>query len=523
MPVLSLPNGPVRSLRRRPLPAAAIALVLLSLAGAACDPEEVVEERVQELPEVPLVDPVDAIVDSPQVSSGPTLGVCDARPRWTQTEASLYVYDNSFLGITPNEGLVLATDAVGGSGAILRVDDGAVVAQGALSGLIDVDAQWRRRLDHLGDHIAVRDLITSEELAFVGGEDMWSSAGALSPDGGRVATVRCSEGVLHLNVRDVDAVTTVWEAPLDATLQWCPGWSDVMPMVAFGPSEDVVVVGVPTTGAVHIVDIANETETITQVHVMPEAPPLPFVDSAALLDMAIGQQGALLVTTGGDGLLRRFKLPGMVPAGDPIGVGAVAVNLSVYAMPRMASPVAISPDGAVIAAITPWVLNEDMTEQLERSVPVLLDASTGEELGRLDIDLELQPEAISWDDADRTVGLAFSPSGRALVGRLGGGGLALWACDGFVPPAAAAPLAVLLDGPRTVSVGQEVTFTATHLGSDALHAHTFYLDGEMLWGRGGLGRTATFAFAEAGEHEVSVVIDDGATTGMASMPVSVAP
>ena len=80
---------------------------------------------------------------------------------------------------------------------------------------------------------------------------------------------------------------------------------------------------------------------------------------------------------------------------------------------------------------------------------------------------------------------------------------------------------VTLRDPR-VGMG-EVTFTATHLGSDALHAHTFYLNGEMMWGGGGLERTATWSFNEPGEYEVSVVVDDGVSAGSTSMQVTVTP
>ena len=100
----------------------------------------------------------------------------------------------------------------------------------------------------------------------------------------------------------------------------------------------------------------------------------------------------------------------------------------------------------------------------------------------------------------------------------------LWGCEEDDEPAApAAPLSVLMDGPSMATVGQEVTFTATHLGSDALHAHTFYLNGEMMWGGGGLERTATWSFNEPGEYEVSVVVDDGVSTGSTSMQVTVTP
>lgn len=526
MPTLSAPHHPVRSPSVRPrLPLLAAIAAALAL-GAGCDPDALTELLAEGPPaELPPIDEgvdVDPEPDPIQRPAGPTVGQCEAAPRWFQGDASLYVYTNSFLEVTPNEGLVLATDTLGGTGAILRTQDGAVVAQGALPGLLDIDDRWRRRLDYAGDYLAVRDLITSEELAQVSEQDFYNTSGALSQDGGRVATVRCAEGVLSLAVRDVDNVTTLWDAPLDVTLEWCPGWSELTPLVTFGPSEDIVVVGVPSTGELHVIDVAAETETVTPVHTLPTETPLTFVQPSALLDMATDDSGALLVTTGGDGLLRRFKLPGLIEVGEPIEVGVVAVNLSVYASPRMSSPVAVSPDGEVIAAITRWVLNEDQTEELERSVPVLLDAASGDELMRLTVDVGVEPSEIQWDDADRAVGLSFSPSGGALIGRFGAG-IGMWACEGFNAPTAAAPLAVLLDGPLSATVGDEVTFTATHLGSDALHAHTFYLDGEMLWGSGGLERTATFTLSEAGEHELTVVVDDGAATGSTSMQVSVTP
>jgi hypothetical protein len=527
MPTFSLASGPVRFPSRPsllPLVASG-ALALLTLATTACELTALPDTFPDDAPLPPAVqgeEPVEPEAPqepTPPRADGPTLGACTAAPRWVQTEANLYVLDNSFLGITPNEGLILATDTVGGTGVMVRMDDGEVLAQGALSGLMDVDRQWRRRLDNHGDHLAVRDLITADELGIVGGM-AYNASGALSADGRRVASVRCEEGTLTLAVRDIDLVTTLWEAPLDVALAWCPSWSEITPLVTFGPSDDVVVVGVPTSGTVHVVDVAAGTESVTQAHTMPTPEENNVVTSSALLGLATDASGSLLVTTGGDGLLKRFKLPGMVPAGEPLEVGVVAVNLSVYALPRMASPVAVSPDGDVIAAITPWVLNDDETEVLVRSLPVLLDAGTGEVIETLDVGIEVQDPDLWWDDGDRAVGFAFSPSGGALIGRFGGG-LALWACEDFTTPSPAAPLSVLLQGPDTVTVGEEVTFTATHLGSDALHAHTFLLDGELLWGRGGLERTATWAFSEAGEHEITVVVDDGASTGSASMMVTV--
>ena len=435
------------------------------------------------------------------------------------------------MAFSPDAGLLLSADGLGFAGMITRAGDGAMVSRGALESVFDIDARFENSLAVVSDGLEVRALASDTQVArFIDDDAPLFVNAAFSPSGERIAAISCANNDPSLLVGEIASATFDLQLPIDATVSLCSQWGVPDFFVSFGADDDTVVVGVAQTGTVHVFDLTAQTQEVHVVHAAPELPENAFLADTRLVSLVVDATGSILLTAGADQRLRRFKLPDMVEIGAPIEVGVVLVNAMTYATPRLSSPVAISPDGKVIAALSPSPFpslarsgtDTDTAPDQERALPVLLDFKTGSVLDVLDEIPAPPPTTPLPDEYDRAVAFAFSPSGRALAVRFVGG-QGLWSCADFATPSPTAPIAAEITGPETISAGEIVTYTVSHAAPPgALVAHGFYVDGQLRWG-GGFARTWRFSQHTPGTYELSVVLDDGANAGSASLTITVEP
>ena len=370
-----------------------------------------------------------------------------------------------------------------------------------------VDAGWHVRVDvattHDGPRIGLKTLLTEEPLWTVDApEGAHNITVRTAPTGARVVVAACRDQVTLLHALAIDDGVVEHEVELeDGCLS-----PNFMYEPAMAVDRDGLRVVVLLGRSLIAVDLREGD--IRRVPVELEGEGHRYGDPALALSPA-GDRVALVT---GDGRVRVWSLPDFRPADWTLPAGMLPINQLSY-MPSVASPLAFSDDGQRLAWVTP-----------EADIGVA-DASSGATLAVLQIP-RAEPateEGVTpfGNRGDEPLALQFLPRGEGLVAGLTGG-LALWRCDARPAPAAQHPMRVLLEGPGTLRAGQPATFTATHLGTDHLHGHAFFVDGQPA-GEASTQRRLEWTFEAPGVYEVRVELMDGIDTGAAATTVVVHP
>ncbi len=260
--------------------------------------------------------------------------------------------------------------------------------------------------------------------------------------------------------------------------------------------------------------ISLETGAITSAQVvdpLDEALAFPYMRAIVGADMSPDGERVALVDSEGE--LRLFALPGLEELAT-FEAAVLPIDTDSY-MPSYAAPVVFSPDGTLLAHAAAEVEGE--AEVWIRRV------SDGEVLHSLVLEDDALDDDfvdLSWSGwSNAPVALEFVPDGTGLVVSHDVG-LVLWRCSGSEWPEPSDDLGVLIEGPSSAEVGDVVSFTATHLGSDHVHSHQFFVEGEPL-ADPSIERSAEWLAPAPGSYEVLIVVDDGLSTGAATMLLEV--
>jgi WD40 repeat protein len=419
---------------------------------------------------------------------------------------------DSYFGISPNGGWVLhAPNYLSAPARYLRTSTGEeVFATAAAEGVVYArDAAWRREISATPEGALVVQTIVTRRVLFTlpapaGASARWV-ASALSPDGGTVVAAACNTDGLVVSSFSVDSASALHSVSVAGG---CPAPYDGVAQFASAPSAsaETVLLAMPGTGLLNRIDLATGAVVSRRAHGPAMTSVWPW--SAGLITaLAVSPDGTRAVTTGVDGMLRVWSLPGLDEIAPAIPVRIGVANTNVYAPPRPVSPVAFSPDGALLAFVA---------SDGEPEVRALADGRTVASLTR-----PVVAGSATADTADPVVHLAFARDGGLLaVGYERAAGL--WACEGVTFPAPQDVLQVTIDGPSRLAPGATGSFVATHMGTEDVHSHQFFVDGAPV-SQPSAEREVSFATMSAGTHRLSVVIDDGVDTGHATMDVLVAP
>jgi len=226
-----------------------------------------------------------------------------------------------------------------------------------------------------------------------------------------------------------------------------------------------------------------------------------------ILDAAVHPDGDWVATSGSDGLIHFWTLPDLQELGNPIETAVEPVNENTY-MPDNVSPLAISPDGTLLAHV-------------QRDGEVVL-----RDLETLEVQTVLERPSIPEEEdsfmnfINNSVNrFAFTKNSSAIA-VLYTAGPALYGCADWTIEGEPHNLEVLLDGPAKAEVGEEVLFVATHIGTDNVHGHQFFIN-DVAVSSMSMTRDFTWVPEKPGTFEVTVLLDDGFNTGETSLTLNV--
>jgi len=323
----------------------------------------------------------------------------------------------------------------------------------------------------------------------------------LSGDLSRALVPTCEDGTMVIRTWSLDtgAVDVVAEVE-----DGCTGfnWYPALPM-ALSTDGRTAVVGSRVSGELVRIDVDSAQWTSIEAH---EAVDVVFFGQERLLNVAMDAAGELAATSGADGMVRVWSLKEMALVAE-FRSRAVTLNLDSY-QPTVASAVSWSPDGRLLVHLdesgdvlvrrsSDW----SIVESIARPVTENAEHFGGDEF------VVNAPVQFAWTDDVAGLAISFDQ------------GIALWECRPEPVPVGE-PLRVVLDGPTEGQVGQDLRFTATHLGEANLHGHTFLIDGESL-GLGFTERELQWTPEAPGRYEVSVIVEDGVSEGSATLVLQV--
>ncbi len=431
------------------------------------------------------------------------LSTCEAGLAWEKATLE-QVVEQGFFGHSPNRGLLVRMSTYGDRHAYRASDGEPVFALTQNLGRRAMSADWSVYGDLVANdqgqqQMAVKALITERVLESSGLLESFPQV-ALSGDGGTAVTVSCQRERLQVTRWRVSEGAEVLAVDLG---QPClgPFWpSDTA--VSVTSDGAVAVIGLDAEGALARVDLETGEFVVVEAHGAE-------MDTwgRRVLDLSIQPGGDLVASVGLDGLLRLFALPDMSPVGEPIAAGTQDINKLTY-LPSVVSLAVWSPDGRLLAHLSP---EGDVILRHAADMAVAL------ELPRPIFDEGQEPEFAR----NGLVDVAFDAHTQALAISTESG-MAMWRCEGAERPQGHGPLQVTLDGPARLRVGQAATFVATHFGTDHLHGHTFFIDGQEA-APSTTARELTWTATAPGRHEVTIVIDDGLDSGSATLQVEVSP
>ncbi|QDG53555.1 WD40 repeat domain-containing protein [Persicimonas caeni] len=433
-------------------------------------------------------------------------------PSWFTEQPSMW-YQPSFFGFSPNSGLLLRADSVMASAVAYRAADGEEFYAGVGPYSHAVDAHWRleARGQAYTNDIDVVDRATDEVLATVelGDTSSWVPAASFGPQGELFTVFSCVETGLRVSVWSIADDASVLDVELD-TGERCNGYYSPNPEIAYTPDAGALVLTLPSTGELVHVDLREERVTSVLAH-EPAEGDHNMLPVEGILDLAVHPTGEFAATSGVDGKVRFWTLPGLEPVGEPLTAGVAAVNLNTYAPPHRVSPLEWTPDGRLLAMMSP-------------SGDMVLRERTGETVSTL-----VSPEFEGWIPEGTTDGIvnppmaiAFDENGRIGVGSYLSAGI--WTCGEEVIDHREGGLdaQIELEGPEELRAGRRGVFHARVEGADAPMVMRLVVDGEQqLWPQRG-GSFNWHAY-EPGTYHVVLEVDDGTASATREMTVEVTP
>ncbi len=445
------------------------------------------------------------IIEPGPAPDGVHLETCGAEQAWW-TEHDDWFVDEGFLGISPNGGLLVRT-STNGSNTAFRLRDGEplfAVEQRLQEGALAQD--WRVHGEFVQDgqevRLAIKQLITGTVVQSVAMEQQNIPRVVLSSDVSTALIAGCRQDVLTIQTWSLSS------GDLGERIELADGcddfsWYPTLPVSLAADGKTAVVGGRKAGDLIHV-DLRTAEWTSVTAH--PEdMEPGPFY-GGQLLSAAIRPDGTQAVTAGHDGKVRVWNLPELELVRE-FSSRMVVLNLDSY-QPSAGSAVSWSPDGRLLAhldeeanVLVRKTSDWSVIYRIERPVPEDPQNFGGEEF------VENAPVQMAWGEDMKSLALSFDR------------GVALWRCEADWARGNG-PLSVRLDGPDTARVGEPVTITATHFGEANLHGHTFLLNGEEL-GLGGTTRDLRWTPAQPGNHELTVVVEDGLSEGSATLQILV--
>ncbi|MEO1267409.1 MAG: hypothetical protein AAFX99_04880 [Myxococcota bacterium] len=437
---------------------------------------------------------------------GLDFATCGPEKTWDVPSGSWFSGAGLF-DISPN-GALLVWSGEFMHGQIYNMEDGALEFQLAQPMYRhSMDAAWRQQLRaQWGEQSAgLYDMMTGELLLPLDAHTMYKHNMALSEDGAWAASYGCLDGsesqIKIWSVADNRLVLTV-DLAHDCMGH---GWAS-RPMMALTPGGDALLLAAGSEELVRV-DLASGSWRSTVAHPPVDEEVQFWGYSGLILDMVIHPSGDRVATVGLDGVVRQWALPGLEPVGEEFEAGVSAINQDSY-LPSTESPLAWSPDGTLLAYVSP-----------EGDVKVRRLAD-GEEVF-VQERFPLEPEAQQWE-GNAPVFMRFTRDGGGFAVAFENR-VVLWQCPERVTPAPGGEVEVQLTGPTQIQVGESSLFSAAapDLG-DTFHGYSFLVDGnpggwvhasgEMEWQP-----------TEPGTYTLTVEVTDGLRRGSVSRIVEVVP
>jgi len=230
--------------------------------------------------------------------------------------------------------------------------------------------------------------------------------------------------------------------------------------------------------------------------------------NAQIINFDLRPDGERLVAVSEDGRIHQWHLSDMTDP-EEIGLAKISHLTQRSYMPSSEAPMAFSRDGRLFA-----YLNGDgdvvIVKTDTQEIVSVMDGPTFRPSSELDHFGNTGQEAL---------GLQFLDDNSGVIGAYTGG-LTLWRCTDAAAVEGHDRLGVHLTGPQVVALGEEIEFTATHIGGAAVHGHAFFIDGVEL-PNASTGRRISWVADEVGVHSIEVEVRDGLNTGRARLMVQV--
>ena len=474
---------------------------------AACGPVSVDYARSEQQapapePEVPGEVP-EVIVDVPE---GPRLESCGPQMQWWTGHEDFFV-DPGFFGISPNGGLVVRSGMYGERSAY-RVSDGERLFQVRQNLRADsMDGAWRvySEIDHdqNGAFLAIKSLITQETLRRFNTGLANLQHAVLSDNAERLIAFGCEGEHSALAVHDTMSGESLAVVSLESACGLWGFYPD--PPLALSKDNQRLAVGVGITGELLIVDLATGQWSSAAAH---PGEPMGLPYGGLVIDVALHPDGELVATSGHDDKVRVWRASTLEQIAEFDSIAAV-INEMTYMPSLSAALVSWSPDGTLLAHTNP------------EGDAVLRKTSDWSELHTIErpIDEEDQPPRFEEHLPNPLIALTWGAGGATLA-ISAQRGVGMWGCPQPTDQRVGATMTVALDGPRELRVGQAATFVATHFGSDDLHGHAFFIDGEPI-GFASTEREIQWTPDRAGDFTLRVLVDNGVERTDTSFSVSV--
>ncbi len=226
--------------------------------------------------------------------------------------------------------------------------------------------------------------------------DVWSGGhGLVSGDGRTVAAVGCDDGTTRVLAWDLRSGRRIAETEVQT------GCSHLPPnphQVALSHDGALLYAGLADTGEVYRFALGSGGVDVLQAHTPVED--LPWGHSGAVHTVRLVDSDQLLLTAGPDGWLRQWHADTLEPTAADRAAGSTTVNEDLYANPATTTPVALSPDGTLLA-----ILDTEGELVLQRACDgtALVALPTPE-----------HPAPAQWSIDPGAVAVAWHPSGQGL-------------------------------------------------------------------------------------------------------------